>query len=176
MCRPESSPPKSPRDTINTSSATSPMFGGIRRAGVAVWAALLPGSTRSSSSSRLQTCCTPLAKRFGDRYSPTQPADGAVGLLSADPAPVLGIELHLARPGSREASLGEMLELRDESGNASWLSSRCLYCIAEGPFALRGVAQEKGRRCLSTSDEEWRPSLGRPLTRHLRWDPFAPCQ
>jgi hypothetical protein len=102
--------------------------------------------------------------------------NGAVGLLSADPAPVLGIELHLARPGSREASLDEMLELSDESGNASWLSLRCLYCIAEGPFALRGAAQEKGRRCLSTSDEEWRLSLGRPLTRHLRWDPFAPCQ
>ena len=47
------------------------------------------------------------------RYSLTQSADGAAGVVTAETAPVHGMELCFAGPGSRMGSSCGMLELRD---------------------------------------------------------------
>jgi len=96
----------------------------------------LPGSNRALSSSHLQTWYTPLAGTIWRSLFADRSADGAVGIITVDTTPVLGMELCLAGLGGRIGSLGEMLELRHESGNAGWLSWRCLHCIAAAAHTL----------------------------------------
>jgi hypothetical protein len=74
-----------------------------------------------------------LAEGSDDSYSLTRPADGAVGLVTVDSAPVLGIELCLAGLGTPMASRGEMSEPGNTIGNAGRVSSQCFLCIVEVP-------------------------------------------
>jgi hypothetical protein len=61
---------------------------------------------------------------------PTQSADGAVD-LTVDAATVLGMELCLPGSGGDATSRDAMSSLQEAGGNAHWLLSQCLRCIAD---------------------------------------------
>jgi hypothetical protein len=123
-------------------------------------AAPLPECSQLSSSAQLQSFCPPLAEGSDDSYSATRPADGAVGVVAVDVAPVLGIGLHLAGPGNREASL-----------------AKCWDCgtRAEMPVGYHRdvcIASPRGRSALSRTEYTPVPRRG---SYHTGSQPCSSC-
>jgi hypothetical protein len=83
---------------------------------------------------------------------PTRSADGAVD-LAVDTATVLGVELCLPGSGGDVTSRDAMSSLQEAGGNAHWLLSQCLRCIADESARRTSdprAARRRPHECLSS--------------------------